>query len=185
MDTGEWFKRTPPFNLVSKGFQRLRLALSQNRKWLDYSIIQSFEEFRRACLGRLENVARELAIVRTLLGNDKIVDFSELLPDLSELCQDQFPEERADADVSEIITFAANRAAARGIVSVFWMIKCLFHEPGEGLWSPIADLGSNDLDQRGVSRLCHQRPTRLRRKLRRGKRPTLEADLDSGFVIGH
>ena len=52
------------------------------------------------------------------------------------------------------------------------MIKRLFHEPGEGLWSPIADLGSNDLDQRGVSRLCPQRPTRLRRKLRRGKRPT-------------
>ena len=162
MDTSEWFKRITPFNLISKWFQHLRLPLSQNRKWLDYSIVQSFEEFRRALLRRLENVARKLTIVRALLNNDKIVDFAELLPDLSELCRHQLPEKRADADVGEIITFPANRAAARGIVSVLGMVKRLFHEPGEGLWSAIADLGSNDLDQRGVSRLCPQRPTRLR-----------------------
>ena len=131
MDTGERFKRIAPFNLVPKWFQYLRLALPQNRKWLDYSVAQTFEEFRRACPGRLENVVRELTIVRTLLNNDEIVDLTELLPDLSELCRHQLPEKRADADVSEIITFPANRAAARRIVSVLGMVKRLFHEPVE------------------------------------------------------
>ena len=111
--------------------------------------------------------------MRTLLNNDKIVDFTELLPDLSELCRHQLSEKRSDADVGEIITFPANRAAARGIVSVLRMVKRLLHKPGEGLWSPIADGGSNDLDQRGISGLCPQRPTRLRRKLWRGKPSTL------------
>src|ERR1700745_654521 len=104
METDEWFKRISPFNLISKWFQHLRLPLSQNRKWLDYSVTQSLEEFRRALLGRLENVARKLTVVCPLLNNDKIVDFTELLPDLGELCQHQLPKERADADVREIIT---------------------------------------------------------------------------------
>src|SRR5258708_32059594 len=131
MDTGERFQRIAPFNLVPKWFQYLRLTLAQNRKWLDYSIAQTFEEFRRACPGRLENVARELTIMRALLNNDEIVDLTQLLPDLSELCQHQLPEKRADADVSEIIAFPANRAAARRIVSVLGMVKPLFHEPRE------------------------------------------------------
>src|SRR5437667_6960773 len=146
MDPREWFKRIAPFNLVSKWFQCLRLALSQNRKGLDYSVAQSFEEFPRARLGRLENVARELPVVCALLNNDKIVDFTELLPDLSELCQYQLPKDRADADVGEIIAFAANRAASRGIVSVLGMVKRLFHEPGEGNWSVFFDFGANQAD---------------------------------------
>src|SRR4029453_75589 len=100
----------------------------------------------------MENIACKLTIVRALLNKDKIVDFTELLPDLSELCRHQLAEKRADADVSEIITFPPNRAATRGIVSVLGMVKRLFHKPGEGLGSSIADHGSNDLDQRGVSR---------------------------------
>ena len=59
MNADEWFKRIAPFNLVPKWFQHLRLPLSQNRKWLDYSIAQSFEEFRRALLRGLENVAAQ------------------------------------------------------------------------------------------------------------------------------
>ncbi len=47
-----------------------------------------------------------------LLNNDKVVDFAEFLPDLCELCNHQLPEKRPDADVSEIISFAAYRAAA-------------------------------------------------------------------------
>jgi len=79
----------------------------------------------------LENVARELAIMCALLNNDKVVDFAELLPYLSELCHHQLPEKRPDADVSEIIAFAANRAPTRGIISVFRMIESLLHEPRE------------------------------------------------------
>jgi len=79
----------------------------------------------------LENVARKLTIVRTLLNNDKIVDFTELLPDLSELRHHQVSEEWADADVGEIVAFPANRAPTRGIISVFRMIESLLHEPRE------------------------------------------------------
>ena len=104
----------------------------------------------------MENIARELAVVRALLKDDKIVDFTELLPDLSELCQHQFSEQRTNADVSEVITFAANRAAARGIVSVLGMVKRLFHEPGEGLWSALTNFDSNQLNQRSVARFGTQ-----------------------------
>src|SRR6266436_2291355 len=100
MDSSERFKRIAPFNLVPKWFQYLRLALSHNRKWLDYPVAQTFEEFRGAFSGRLENVARELTIVRALLNNDEVFDLTELRPDLSKLCQHQLPEKRADADVS-------------------------------------------------------------------------------------
>ena len=116
MDTRERFKRIAPFNLVSKWFQHLRLALPQNRKSLDDSIVQRFEELRHARLGELENVARKLTVVCTLLNDDKIVVFTELLPDLSELCRHQLPEKRADADVSEVITFPANRVAVGGSI---------------------------------------------------------------------
>src|SRR4029077_1644264 len=117
MDADEWIERIAPFNFVPKWFQGLRLPLSQNWKWFNYSVPRSFEEFRRAFLRRLENVARELAIMCALLNNDKVVDFAEFLPDLSELCHHQLPEKRPDADVSEIITFPANQAAAGGIIS--------------------------------------------------------------------
>src|SRR4029077_16511599 len=150
MDADEWIERIAPFNFVSKWFQCLRLLLSQNRKWFDYSVPRSFEEFRRAFLRRLEDVARELAIVCALLNNDKIVDFAEVLPDLSELCHHQLPEKRPYADVSEIITFAANHAAAGAVISVLGMVKHLLHEPVEWLWSAIPNLGSDKLNQSGV-----------------------------------
>ena len=66
-----------------------------------------------------------------LLNNDKVVDFAELLPDLTELRRHQLPEKRSDADVSEIITFPSNRAAAGGIISLLWMVKHLLHEPSK------------------------------------------------------
>src|SRR5262249_759675 len=131
MDADEWFKRIAPFNLFPKWFQHLRLPLSQNRKWLNYSVTQSFEEFWRACLDRFENVACELAVVRALLKKDKIVYLTELLPDLSELRRHQSPEKQAYAHVSEIVALPPDCTAARGIVSVLGMVKRLFHEPGE------------------------------------------------------
>src|SRR6266508_1188248 len=84
---------------------------------------------------------------------------SELRQDLGELHQHQLSKEGADADVSEIIAFAANRAAAGGIVSVLGMVKHLLHEPGEGLWSAIFNLFANELNQSGISSLCIQRLT--------------------------
>jgi hypothetical protein len=183
MDTGEWFERVAPFNLISKWFQYLRLPLSQNRKRLDYSVAQSFEEFGRAFLRSLENVARELAIMCALFNNNKIVGFTELLPDLRELCQHQLPKEGADADVSEIIAFSANRAAAGGIVSVLGMVKDLVHEPVEWLWSAIPNLGSDKLDQSGVSRLRPQRPT-LNSETFASKRSTLNTQYSTAMAPG-
>jgi hypothetical protein len=84
--------------------------------------------------------------VSPLLNNDKIIDFTELLPDLSELCQHQLPKERADADVREIIAFAANRAASRGIVSVLRMVKRLFHKPGERDRAIFFNFGPDQVD---------------------------------------
>jgi hypothetical protein len=138
------------------------LLLLQNRKGLDYSIAQSREESRRAFLRRFKNVASELPVVSRLLNNDKIVDFAELLPDLSELRHHQFSEERADADISEIITFSANHAVAGGIVSVLGMVKRLLHEPGERLRAAVANFVANEFDESGIPSLRAQRPTRLR-----------------------
>ena len=42
----------------------------------------------------------------------KSFDLAESLPDLGELCGQQLPKKRPDAHVSEIISFAAYRAAA-------------------------------------------------------------------------
>src|SRR5437764_6456212 len=177
MDTRERFNLTPPFNFVPKWFQGLRLLLSQNRKWLDYSVPRSFEQFRPAFLQRLENVARELTIICALLNNDKVVDFAEFLPDLGELCHHQLPEKRPDADVSEIVTFPANHAAAGGIVSVLGMVKHLLHKPVEWLWSAIPNFGSDKLNQSGVSWLRSQRSTRVR--------TTIPEPLNSRGIFDH
>ena len=131
MDAHEGLQRIAPFNPVAKWFQSLRLSLLQNWKWLDYSVAQSFEEFRRALLQRFENVARELPIMRALLDNHEVVDFAESLPDFRELRAQQVPKQRADTHVGEIIAFPSNRAATRGIVSVLGMVERLVHEPGE------------------------------------------------------
>ena len=71
------------------------------------------------------------------------------LPDLSELCRQQLPEKRPDADVREVITVSPNRAPAGGIISVLGMIERLFHEPGKRTGSAIPNLRSNKLDQSG------------------------------------
>src|SRR4029453_9496815 len=94
-----------------------------------------------------------------LLNDDETVDLAELLPDFCELRQHQLPEERTDADVSKIIAFAANGAAAGRIVSVLGMIKRLLHKPNEGNGTAIFDLVANELNQSGIPSLCLQRPT--------------------------
>jgi hypothetical protein len=103
--------------------------------------------------------ARELAIMCALLNNDKVVDFAESLPDLSELCHHQLPKKRPNADVSEIITFPANRAAAGGIVTVLGMVKHLLHEPSKRLRAAVANLVPDELDQSSILDLRPQRPT--------------------------
>src|SRR5437667_1819833 len=85
MDAHERLQRIAPLNFLAKSFQRSLLSLLQNRKWLDDSVAQSFEESRRAFLHRLENVARELPIVCALFDNHNVIDFTESFPDFGEL----------------------------------------------------------------------------------------------------
>ena len=105
---------------------------------------------------------REPPIVRALFDDHEIVDLAELLPDLGKLRAQQLPEQRADADIGEIITFSANHAVAGGIVSVLGMVKRLLHEPGERLRAAIANFVANEFDESGIPSLRAQRPTRLR-----------------------
>ena len=83
MDASEWFRRVWPLNLVAKRLKPSALLLFQNRKWLEYSVVQRVEEFRQAVLHELENIQRELPVVRPLLDNDEIIHLTEALPDFA------------------------------------------------------------------------------------------------------
>src|SRR4029077_5441031 len=131
MNADEWLQGSVPFDLVAKQFECPRLPLLQSRKWLDYSVAQSREEFRRVFLCKFENVTRELSMVRALLDNDEIVDPTESLPDFGELHGQKLAEQRANAHVGEIVAFPPNRAAPGGIVSVLRMIERLLHKPSK------------------------------------------------------
>ena len=61
------------------------LSLFQNWKWLEYPVVQRVEEFRQALLHELENIQRELTIVRPLLDNDEIIQLAEALPNFEKL----------------------------------------------------------------------------------------------------
>ena len=71
--------------------------------------------------------------MRPLFDNSEIVDLVELFPDFEVLRGQQFTEYRTDTHVGKIIACTANRAGARGIISVLRMIERLLHEPGERL----------------------------------------------------
>src|SRR6266498_5075897 len=118
MNAREWSQRVVVFYLLLKWLQRQRLPVSQNRKSLDDSVPQDFEKFRGVFFQELENVARELAIMRTLFDDDEIVDLAESLPDFGKLRRQQLSKHRADAHVSKIVAGFSNRAATGGIVTM-------------------------------------------------------------------
>src|SRR5439155_24459562 len=123
------------------------------------SVAQGCQEFGRAFLHRFENVARELAIMRSLLDSHEIVRSAELFPDLGELRSQQVPKQRANTHIGEIITFPSNRAAIRRIVSVLGVVERLLHKPGERLRAVFFDFCAHQSDQRRISVPCIQRPT--------------------------
>src|SRR6476620_5453599 len=112
MDDREWFRRLLPLNLIAKRLEPPALVLFQNWKWLEYPVAQRFGEFRQAVLHKLENIQRELPVVRALLDNDEIICLAEALPDFGELRGQQLPKERPHTHVRKIISFAADGAAA-------------------------------------------------------------------------
>ena len=131
MNAHEWLQRIEPLDLMAKTFKRPLLPLLQNGKRLDYSVAQRCEELRLAFFCKLEDVVRELAIMRTLFNDYEVIDLSQLLPNFGKLRTEQLAEQRPHADVGKIIAVSSDRAAARGIISVFWMVKRLLHKPGE------------------------------------------------------
>jgi hypothetical protein len=68
------------------------LPLFQHWKWLAYLVVQRVEEFRQALLHELENIQRELSVVRPLLDNGEIIHLAETLPDFGELRGQQLPK---------------------------------------------------------------------------------------------
>src|SRR5437867_2071648 len=159
MNARKWFQRVAPFNLLAKCFQRLTLPLLQNRKRLDDPIAQRVEKIRQALLHELENIPRELPVVRPLLDNDEIIHLAEALPDFGELRGHQLPEERPHAHVREIVSFAAYRAAARRVVTVLGMIEGLLHEPSERLRAVYADGFTDRFNERRVQLENFERAT--------------------------
>src|SRR5436305_7248708 len=85
MDSREWFQRVWPLNLIAERLKVAALPLFQNWKWLEYPIVQRVEEFRQTVLHELENIQRELPVVRPLLDNHEMIELAEALPDLAEL----------------------------------------------------------------------------------------------------
>src|SRR5215216_375566 len=108
MDTREWFRRRTPVDLVAKCFQLLTLPLLQNWKWFKYPVAQCVKEFRHAVLHELENIPRELPVIRPLLDNDEVIHFAEALPNFEELPSQQLSKDRSNAHVREIISFTAD-----------------------------------------------------------------------------
>ena len=126
------------------------MSILQNGKRFDDPIAQGFEECGLEFADRSEHIAREVAVMRALFGDDEIVDLAEPLPDLHELRGQQLPEERADTYAREIIAATANRGSAGRIITVFRVIKRLLHEPGKRDLTMIADLVANQSNERRV-----------------------------------
>jgi hypothetical protein len=112
MDPSEWFQRSLPVNLIAKRPQHPALLLFQRCKWLDYPVAQRVKEFREPLLHELQNIPRELPIVRAMLDNHETFNLPEAFPDFGELRGKQLPKQRTHADVREIVTFATYHAAA-------------------------------------------------------------------------
>lgn len=85
--------------------------------------------------------------MRALFDNKEIVDLPEPFPDFGELRGKQFPKERANADVREIIAAPSNRGAAARVIAVLGVIKRLLHEPGERLWAALFYFGANEFNE--------------------------------------
>src|SRR4051794_10544671 len=88
----------------------------------------------------LENIARELPIVRALLDDRERIRRAEQLADLRELHRHHFAEERAEGDAGEVIALSSDTRAARAVVTVFGLIQRLLHEPRECHRSALRDL---------------------------------------------
>jgi hypothetical protein len=120
MDADEWLQigyRFPPRHFSRKIAKPLPLPGLQDRKGLDHAIAQRGKKIRRTLLHRLQDIAREIPMMRALLDYCKIIPAP---PDL---------------------------ALPRAVVTQLRMIERLLHEPGEGDWTCLSDRPPNDAGQ--------------------------------------
>ncbi len=96
-----------------------------------------------------QNVARELAIVRSLLGDPKRIGSAQHLPHLEKLPREQAPKKRPRADAGvKIAVVPDGRGAVRfRVIARARMIKREVHEPVEPHGSGGANLGADDFFQ--------------------------------------
>src|SRR5438874_9202941 len=158
MDAHKRLQRLLPLNLVVKCLERLTLPLLQTRKRLHYLITQSCEERWRAFLHEFENVARELPVVCALFDDGETVEVVELFPHFEKLRGQQVSEHRPDTYVGEVIACSANRAAARGVISVLRMIERLLHKPGKRLRALCTNRVADRFNERRIQLQNVQRP---------------------------
>ena len=158
MDARKCLQRLLPLNLVAKWFERLTLPLAQTRKRFHYLVTQSCEERWRAFLHEFENVARELPAMCALFNDGEIVEVVELFPHFEKLRGQQVTEHRTDTYVSEVIACSANRAAARGVISVLRMIERLLHKPGKRLRALCTNRVADRFNERRIQLQNVQRP---------------------------
>src|SRR2546430_304222 len=150
MDTVKWLQignRFPPRQLSREVAQPFPLPGFQNRKRFDHTVADCGKQIRRPFPHRLENIARELTMMRALLDDREIAGPAQDFPHLGELRREQAPEERTDADVREIIAVPTDLALAGTVITEFRMIKRLLHEPVERDRAGFTDSLPNDVGQ--------------------------------------
>lgn len=165
MDTSKGFDRFDPFHFPANRFERFLLSFPPEREWLHNLVTKRGEKFRPAGSRRFQNISGELAIVRALLDDDEIVDaaiaprLAQSLPDFGKLRAPQAAKNRANANVGEVIAFAADRGAPTRVVAVLRVIKGLLHKPGERDGAVLADMLADQVGQLGVQSENVQRRT--------------------------
>src|SRR5437868_3856117 len=77
----------------------------------------------------LEDITRELPVMRALLHDREFVRRAEQFTDLRELARHHPTEHRTDADAGEVVALSSYMRAAGAVVTMLRRIERLFHEP--------------------------------------------------------
>ena len=131
--------------------ERFLLPPAQRIERFDNRIADRIEELPGVRARGVEHVAREVAVVGTLLDDAEFIGLPEPLPHFGELRREQFSEQRADAHIREKIAVPADRGAARGVVAVLRVIQRQFHEPAERNRAARRDLRTEEGGERGIA----------------------------------
>ena len=93
---------------VKGKIQDLGLDLELAEEWLNDPITERLKKIREPFVRAREHVAREIAMVRALFGDDEITGAHEAFPNFGELRGQKPAKDLADTDVGEIIAATAD-----------------------------------------------------------------------------